>query len=275
MNTIGRVARLALVCGIFMLTSGCVLDALFSLVVVSEGEGDGTTLVTLQASATARSCQELSGVSGSVSVHCAYVLESQEFGSTAELTSAFGILALIIDPLILQVPVAAHTFAGTFSGGSAGSLSITEVPGSLQADVDTAIAPQPGTKLVIVDFPDPAPPLDQSYGFTLSFHLPGNAAPVPLKALFAARVQSNGQTFFVPLLPCETDFANIPTITLPASGAFQSVSLPLTGVEGCAGRLFRLSDVAAAIPTLSTWVAILLALGMAGYGAYLLRVGYR
>ena len=60
---------------------------------------------------------------------------------------------------------------------------------------------------MIVDFPNPPPPLDnQSFGFTLNFELPGDATPVRLKALFAARVESNGQTFFVPLLPCETTF---------------------------------------------------------------------
>jgi CDP-diacylglycerol--glycerol-3-phosphate 3-phosphatidyltransferase len=58
----------------------------------------------------------------------------------------------------------------------------------LPADISTAITPEPGTKLVIVDFPNPPPPLDnQSFGFTLNFQLPGDATPVHLKALFAAR----------------------------------------------------------------------------------------
>jgi hypothetical protein len=257
-----------------MLTSGCFLDALYSLVLIPDGEG-GTTRVTLQASANVHVCVDLGDTSETGAARCTYVLLSQGITSDVSLASAFGLLGFIIDPLILQVPAAANTFVGTFSGGGAGSLSITEVPGGLPADINNTITPEPGTKLVIVDFPDPPPPLNQSYGFILNFQLPGNAAPVPLKALFAARVQTNGQTFFVPLLPCETNFANIPTISLPASSTFQSVNLPLAGIQGCNGRVFNLSDVAQAIPTLSTWVALLLGVAMAGYGAYLLRFRYR
>ena len=98
-----------------------------------------------------------------------------------------------------------------------------------------------------------------------------------LKALFAAaRVESDGQTFFVPLLPCETSFANIPTITLPQSSTFQNVSLPLAGVQGCTGRVFNLSAAAQAqaVPTMSTWVLLLLGAATAGYGAYRLRPRY-
>ena len=276
MRALGRAARLALVCGIGMSTSGCFINALLSLVLVTGGEEHVDTLITLQASANVRSCSDLTGASHTVSAECTYGIGGQDVGSAFQLASTAGILGMIIDPLILQVPTTAGNFSGTFGGtGFSGSLSIIEVPGSLPADLDTMITPQAGTKLVIVDFPHPPPPLNQSFGFTLNFQLPGDATPVPLKALFAARVESNGHTFFVPLLPCEANFADIPTITLPQSTTFQNVSLPLTGVLGCAGTVFRLSDVAHAIPTLSTWVALLLGAAMAGYGAYLLRLRYR
>jgi hypothetical protein len=273
MRTLGRGARFALVCGIWMLTSGCFLDALFSSVVVI-GEGSHTT-VSLQASATVRACSVLTGTDAPF--HCAYVIDGEEIVSDARLASPFAFLAFLIDPLILQVPDAASNFSGTFGGSSiTGSLSITEVPGTLPAEISAAITPEPGTKLVIVDFPNPPPPLDnQSFGFTLHFELPGDATPVRLKALFAGRVESNGQTFFVPLLPCETSFASIPTITLPQSSTFQNVSLPLTGVHGCAGRLFTLSAVAQAVPTMSTWVLLLLSATTAGYGVYRLRLRSR
>src|SRR4030095_15980886 len=254
MRTLGRGARLALVCGIWMLTSGCFLDALFSSVLVStNGEGSHTA-VGLQASATIRAC---SGVTGpNIPLHCSFVINGEDIVSDARLESPFAFLAFLIDPLILQVPTAASNFSGTFGGSSiTGNLTITEVPGALPADISTAITPEPGTKLVIVDFPDPPPALDnRSFGFTLNFELPGDATPVRLKALFAGRVESNGQTFFVPLLPCETNFANIPTITLPQSSTFQNVNLPL--VEGCAGRLYTLSGAAQALPTMSTWALL-------------------
>jgi hypothetical protein len=275
MRTLGRAARVALLCCVGLSTSGCFLNALLSTVVVTTiGEEVQTTIATIQASATVRLCSDLTGTFGSsVPVECSYFINGQPIGSEFQLASQFGIFGVILDPLIMQVPAAAGNFSGTFGGtGVTGSLSITEVTGGLPADVNSTILPQPGTKLVVVDFPSPPPSPNQSFGFTLSFRLPGNAAPIPVKAMFAGRVQSNGQTFFVPLLPCETNFANIPTITLPASSTFQNVSLPLTGVLGCAGRVFRLSAEAAAIPTLSTWVFLVLCAAVACYGAYRLRL---
>jgi hypothetical protein len=272
MRTLGRGARLALVCGIWMLTSGCFLDALFSRVVVSSSGEGSNTAVDFMASAGLKVCSVLAGTN---TLHCSYFIDGEEIVSDARLASPFGFLAFLIDPLILQVPDAASNFSGTFGGSSiTGSLSITEVPGTLPADINTAITPEPGTKLVIVDFPNPPPPLDnQSFGFTLHFELPGDATPVRLKALFAGRVESNGQTFFVPLLPCETNFASIPTITLPQSSTFENVNLPLA--DGCAGRLYTLSAAVQAVPTMSTWVLLLLSATTAGYGVYRLRLRYR
>ena len=79
----------------------------------------------------------------------------------------------------------------------------------------------------------------------------------------------------MPLLPYETNFANIPTITLPQSSTFQNVNLPLTGVHGCAGTLYTLLAAAQAVPTMSTWVLLLLSATTAGYGVYRLRLRYR
>jgi hypothetical protein len=48
MRTLGRGAGLALVCGIWMLTSGCLINVLFSYVAVSsfgEGLGEGAHTV--------------------------------------------------------------------------------------------------------------------------------------------------------------------------------------------------------------------------------------
>ena len=95
------------------------------------------------------------------------------------------------------------------------------------------------------------------------------------RAAEPGRVESNGQTFFVPLLPCETNFASIPTITLPRSSTFQNVNLPLAGVQGCAGTVYTLSAAAQAVPTMSTWVLLLLSATTAGYGVYRLRLRSR
>ena len=135
------------------------------------GEGSHTT-VGLQASATVRPCSVLTGPN--MPLHCSFVIDGEDIVSDARLASPFAFLAFLIDPLILQVPTAASNFSGSFGGSSiTGSLSITEVAGTLPADISTAITPEPGTKLVIVDFPNPPPPLDnQSFGFTLTSSCP-------------------------------------------------------------------------------------------------------
>jgi hypothetical protein len=278
MRRLRSCATFVLICCIGVSTGGCFLNALLSLVVVTSiSEEIQATFVTIQASASVRLCTDLTGTFGpGTPIECTYFINGQEIGSDFRLASQFGIFGVILDPLILQVPTAASNFSGTFGGMSTtGSLSITEVSGSLSADGSTTITPQAGTKLVVVDFPNPPPAPNQSYGFTLNFQLPGDATPVRLKALFAGRVQSNGKTFFVPLLPCETNFANIPFITLPASATFQNVNLPLTGIQGCNGRVFNLSDAATGIPTMSTWGLLMVVAVLLCYGAYRLRFASR
>ena len=69
MRTLGRGARLALVCGIWMLTSGCLVNALFSFVAVTSlGEG-AHTVVSLQASANVRVCTDLPVMPQTFAVH--------------------------------------------------------------------------------------------------------------------------------------------------------------------------------------------------------------
>src|SRR6185295_1272719 len=106
--SMGRGARLAVVCGIWMSTSGCLVNALFSFVAVTglgDGLGDGVhTAVSLQASSNVRVCANLPAVLQTVPVHCTYVINDETTESDANLASVLGILGFIIDPVILQVP---------------------------------------------------------------------------------------------------------------------------------------------------------------------------
>ena len=270
------VLRFVLMCGLCLGLSGCILNALLSRVTL--GDEISFTIVGLQASTTVRSCNELAITLQGRPFQCTFVIGGQEGPSAFTFASEFGLFGAIIDPVILQVPVAATNFTGTFSGTTtSGNLTISVIAGSLDADVSTVIAPEPGTKLVVVDFPTSATQPGGAYGFNFGFQLPGVVNPVQVKALFAARVESGGRTFYPPLLPCETDFANVPVISMPLGPTFQAVNLTGSpGLVGCRGRVYQLSAASSAtttneIPTLHPALLGVLALMVAWAGARLVR----
>jgi hypothetical protein len=274
--TRSSVLRCVSICGLCSALSGCFLNALFSRVTVNGFEEEANfTLAAIQASASVALCSDLGGAFGNSPVACTYVVDGQEIASTFSLASEFGLLGAIIDPVILQVPIAATNFTGTYSGtSSSGTLDITVVAGALDADVNERITPEPGTKLVVVDFPASASPPGGAYGFNFGFQLPGVVNPVQVKALFAARVQSGGRTFYPPLFPCTTNFATVPSISMPLSAAFQAVNLAgASGLSGCSGRTYRLSTASTAttneIPALHPALLGLLAVLIAWAGARL------
>ncbi len=175
---------------------------------------------------------------------------------------------MLLDPVILQVPSAATAFSGTFTGpGGTSSLTFTQVVGNLRADLNTNIVPEPGTQLVIVDFPG-NPPASTMFNFTLHFELPGNVSTVPIKALAAAKLTSGGQTFYPPLMPCETNFANIPGVNLAQSPTFQAVNLPSPTGRGCANKVYQFAPLSGApgIPAIGTLGAVALATLLAVFG---------
>ena len=81
------------------------------------------------------------------------------------------------------------------------------------------------------------------YRFHLDFQqqVPaGTGVPVAVKALFTGRVESRdspGKVYYPPLLPCETDLANVPSITLPESAMLEPLALPMNAA-GCINRVY-------------------------------------
>jgi hypothetical protein len=147
----------------------------------------------------------------------------------------------LVDPVILQVPQQATGFGGIYSDRPTnGTLRITEVVGELDADLTRKIVPEPGHKLLIVDFPTPAPPLDgRNYTFGLVFPLTNTANTVTLKALFAAKATVSGKTYYPPLYPCATNFKSIPAVTLRETSDFVAVDLtPVLAANACNGSFY-------------------------------------
>ena len=265
MAKLGYVVRLVVICGLCMLTSGCFFNALLSRIMVfSIGEEVRTIIDLAFSGGTGAVCYSLG------STDCTYIINGEVVGTSFSFLGDYGLVGSLIDPVILQVPSAATAFSGTFTGpGGTTNLTITQVVGSLPADLNTSFIPQPGTKLVIVDFPA-NPPTNQTYSFTLHFELLGNVATIPVKALAAAKLTSNGQTYYPPLMPCETNFANIPAVDLTQSAAFQPVVVPSAAGRGCANKTYQFAAAAGPrpqdIPATGTRGLLLLAalLGMLG-----------
>jgi hypothetical protein len=143
--------------------------------------------------------------------------------SSVELISNLGILGLFVDPLILQVPASASNFAGTVDDGSGPvPIAITET-NSFDVQPGTVVSAEVGQKFVILELPPAvistlmsSGQLNGPFDFDFEFELP-TLSSVDVKAMFAGKVEVGGQTFYVPLLPCVTDFADVPALTIPAS----------------------------------------------------------
>ena len=211
-----------LLAGLLVLTplfSGCFLRALSGNITGEHGEAVGHIAGT---SITARCSVTFSEFS------CFYAIDYEEieteWRSTIDLISDFGLLGVLIDPLILQVPEDVSDLSGTFTDAPTSTtlpLVITETA-SFKVEPGVEATAEPGQKFVILEFPDNTPYEDVEFDFDLTFHYPV-LEPVDFKAIFAGRVDAGGETFYIPLLPCTSDFADVPEFTIPVSDTPQNL----------------------------------------------------
>jgi hypothetical protein len=173
--------------------------------------------------------------------------------STAELISEFGLFGVFVDPLIVQVPADASNFVASLDDGTgAQAVPITEV-GSFAVQPGTTVLPEPGRKFVILDFPAAVlaalasgTPLTSIFNFALEFQV-SSLAPVEVKAMFTGKVEANGETFYPPMLPCTTSFANVPAIQIPVAATSQPLlnsiiaALQQGTAAGCDGQVYDLT----------------------------------
>lgn len=145
--------------------------------------------------------------------------------SSAELISESGVLGLFVDPLIVQIPSGATNFAGSFDDGTGPrGIVITETT-SFDVQPGTTVDAEAGRKFVILEFPPDvvsdlasAGSLAGPFDFNFEFEVPA-LSPVDIKAMYTGRIEEGGETFYAPMFPCVTDFADVPSLTLPVSQA--------------------------------------------------------
>jgi hypothetical protein len=163
------------------------------------------------------------------------------------------------DPLIVQVPASMSNFSGSISVGPPGvaantPLSIQSGLTSVPIDAKTNLVAEPGMQLVIIDFPVPSNvPLG---AYTLNFQFSGTTSSI--KVLFAAKIDATAkaaiadgaakaaQSYYVPIFPCVSSFANVQAITLPLVNMAQLGPLVLSAAgQGCAGKTYDFTGLGA------------------------------
>ncbi len=234
MASIRALVRLAVIAALPLALGGCLMTLLQSY---STGGGSGfPNTLQLRVNAAQQQCTT-TAAPGGTGVSCMFGVGDFRGSATVTLPGVMPAqVATWWDPLILQLPASASNFAATFAGPAPGTLSITPVTGPLFADATTPIVADPGTQLLIIDFPGGTPPAGAgTYQFTFNFSVPASTpTPLTIKALVTGKVTVGGNTYYAPLIPCTASFAAMPTITLPTANALTPINVaPLLGITGC------------------------------------------
>ncbi len=221
-------------------TTGCFLRLLLGYEVAeSLGEEIELIISAVFANATTATCS-VSPFGGFV--ECTYTFESSEFPgiadetSTAQLISEFGLFGALIDPVVLELPAGVTGITGTYTDGGAnfGDLLVYPSLSYVPVDDNRTLTPGPGKQLVVVDFPEGIPVDGVDYQMSLSFQqlVPAGTGPTPIRALLTGKFRAGPKTYYPPMLPCTSDIASLPVITLPRAATFQPLTLP-GGFQGC------------------------------------------
>ncbi|MGH9324678.1 MAG: hypothetical protein ACRD3V_32945 [Vicinamibacteria bacterium] len=225
-------------------TTGCFLRLLLGREVVETlSEEIDLIISALSANATTAVCR-VSGFTGLV--ECTYLIEDpggtlSEITSTSHLVSEFGLFGVFVDPVVLELPAGVTGITGTYTDGGVNTGDLLVYPNLSYIPVDDSrtLTPGPGKQLAIVDFPADIPLDGVDYQMSLSFQqlVPKGTPPTPIRALFTGKVRAGTKTYYPPMLPCTSDIASLPTLTLPRSATLQPLAIP-AGLEGCDNELY-------------------------------------
>jgi hypothetical protein len=154
----------------------------------------------------------------------------------AEFESALAcsFFALFADPLVVQFPNNVTMFAGTFletNTNTMGNLSIQSGVDCIDTGVGKKLCAEPGHQLVIIELPEETQEGDFETQLTFQVDPPG---AISVKPILTGKITVGGHTYYPVLIPCITDFADAPPVTIPTSTKdVMDLLLPLDGVEPC------------------------------------------
>ncbi len=231
MNKFNRpVFRILLVFVLGLLLPGCALRSLFGNVIIVEDieEEVNEIIATVFSDSTAAICLE-PGAFGYY--ECTYILDGDIITSTLYLLSEFGITGVLIDPVILQIPADVEAVTATYDDGAGGGAQplVQTLTTSFYVTPTEIISAEAGQTFLILELPpsviatlpggDPnfAPEFTYSLGFTRTQDISLPIDPVTVKIMLAGKAVINGYPYYIPLVPCVSDFALIPTLEIPQS----------------------------------------------------------
>jgi hypothetical protein len=163
-------------------------------------------------------------------VGCLYFVYNEEgflveSTSSAELIADFGLFGALIDPLVLQVPQSVAAASGSVNNGIVPVPLVITQANSFKAGPATTVNAEPGYKFLIVELPDVVANSitgnnaleGQELDITLQFT--SATLPVSVKSMFTVRIDAPGATYYLPMLPCTTDFRDVPEMAISFSSA--------------------------------------------------------
>jgi hypothetical protein len=222
-----RILIIILMIAFPMLLTACALRSLFGNVIIVEdiSEEANQIISTVFSDSTAAVCLDTDyGY-----YDCTYIIDGAIITSTFYLLSEYGITGVLIDPLILQVPADAGEFSATYDDGSGPEPLVNRTTGSFQATPDLTITAETGQQFVILELPpsvesslpsgdpDSAPQFSYALSFTRTVPFGEPIDPLQVKAMLTGKAIINEHRYYVPLLPCATDFASLPALEIPQS----------------------------------------------------------
>jgi hypothetical protein len=148
-----------------------------------------------------------------------------ETTSTTQLIADFGLFGALIDPLVLQVPQSVSSASGSVNNGIVPVPLVITQANSFKAGPTTTVTAQPGYKFFIVELPDVVANSitgnDALEGEELDITLQFTSAtiPVAVKSMFTVRIDAPGATYYLPMLPCTTDFREVPEMSVSFTSA--------------------------------------------------------
>ena len=241
-GTIGRGARLLFLAAAPLALTGCILQAMQFVRTGDIGTFSGDTPISACAS---------SPTAGGTSVQC-HIGPPGNPISTSFVATGGGAFAISPwDPIIVEVPAGAVSFGGTFYYTIPGLPPSPLIPlvvraglSSLQIDAKTTLFAEPGTQLVVVDVPSDLA-LPNEINYTLQY---SDAGHLPVKAMFAIKVQSGPSTYYAPILPCAADFSSQPGVPTSANLTMPQILAYVSGMTPCNNKVYDFSPGTAPPP---------------------------
>lgn len=218
---------LALLCFLPLLLSACALRALFGNVIIVHdiGEEVNEIIATVFSNSTAAVCLDTDyGF-----FECTYIINGEIITSTLYLLGEFGIEGVLIDPVIVQVPDDVEQVVATYDDGAGEAPLLVTRTGSFPVEPDTTVTAEAGHEFLILELPSGVtsqlPEGDPSQGLEIDYNLAFRRVqpdslpvdPVSVKVMLAGKATVNEHHYYVPMLPCVTDFSQIPALTIPVS----------------------------------------------------------